>query len=142
MTTTLIETIIAIACGHCRFTHASLAEVRQCAAEHHSGKRCAPWKCSWLVERPFCRQPECGMCEDGGHPPTECGAWSRQLFNAAGREIGYECTVGHDHIDAQARMEEGWDYAADPGEAALLAKYGTEPRHMDGHVWVEPLPAV
>jgi hypothetical protein len=53
---------------------------------------------------------------------------------------GYDCELGHEHTYEQARQAQGWDYASDAGEAALLAKYGTEPREMDGHVWAGPLP--
>ena len=68
---------------------------------------------------------------------VECGAPTR--YRADG--TGYDCESGHEHTDAQARQAQGWDYAGDDGEALLLARAGVEPREVDGHVWVRPLPA-
>src|SRR6266851_6293660 len=89
---------------------------------------CETGPCSWLSQD--------GWTEDGEPFIAECLA---PVFFTAD---GYECLAGHDFVTPEARREQGWDYAADEGEAALLAKYGVEPRHMSGHVWVEPLPVV
>lgn len=48
----------------------------------------------------------------------ECGA------SAAADDRGSHCEAGHDHVNAQARDAEGWDYAGDEQEAAVRAKYG------------------
>jgi hypothetical protein len=65
------------------------------------------------------------MCMDG---PTV------QSCTAARWETdrGSRCEHGHEYVTMEVRRDEGWDYAADEGEAGLLAKYGTFPVAMDG----------
>jgi len=48
---------------------------------------------------------------------------------------GSECTGGHEYIDQQVRISEGWEYAEDEGEARNLAMAGVEPRTSDGKIW-------
>jgi hypothetical protein len=89
------------------------------------------WTCGWLyqvrdrygVERD----------EDGQEVILECSGLAWELPN--GR--GHTCENGHEHINIETRVAERWDYAADAGEARLLAAAGTEPRDMElGRVWV------
>lgn len=72
------------------------------------------WPCDWLIE----------YRDEDGVSTRECGAPCRET------DTGWACQRGHEHVTAQVRAEQGWDYAADPSEATLLARYGTEPRDM------------
>lgn len=94
--------------------HRDVATVRRCFSTETT------WACSWLVAD--------GTTEDGEPWIRECGGLSWYL--ADGR--GYECEHGHDHIYDEVRAREGWDYAADPDEAGLLAGVGVHPVAMDG----------
>jgi len=94
--------------------HRDTATVRVCFSTIET------WACSWLVPVYF--------EEDGETGTRECGGLSWNLPN--GR--GYECENGHDHIYCEVRAAEGWDYAADPDEAGLLAGRGVHPVAMDG----------
>lgn len=94
--------------------HRDVATVRRCFSSETT------WACSWLV--PF-HYPE-----DGETYTRECGGLSWELPD--GR--GFECEHGHDHIYDEVRAVEGWDYAADPGEAGLLAGRGVAPVAMNG----------
>lgn len=107
-----------IRCGNRRHEtvthHRDVATVRRCFSDTET------WDCSWLV--PF-HYPE-----DGETGSRECGGLSWYLPD--GR--GYECENGHDHIYDEVRAAEGWDYAADPDEAGLLAGVGVRPVAMNG----------
>lgn len=105
-----------IACGHCHEHHASVAAVRACSQE----ATIAP--CHWLVE----------VSTEDGRAVVECGA--EAIFT----ERGYTCAAGHQHVNAQARHAEGWDYAESWGEAMDLARAGVEPLTMDGHLVTAP----
>jgi hypothetical protein len=115
---------MSIRCGNRPAHHGSIAyhetieSVRLCYGPTET------WSCSWLV--PW-------DTEDG--PGTrECGALSRYLPD--GR--GWACEHGHDHIYAEVCAAEGWDYAADPQEAGLLAGRGVRPVAMDGgHIEID-----
>jgi hypothetical protein len=45
---------------------------------------------------------------------------------------GWECSNGHEHVTAEVRYAEGWDYASDELEAAQLRKYGVQAVAMLG----------
>ncbi|MGW4528857.1 hypothetical protein [Amycolatopsis sp. NPDC004378] len=94
--------------------HASADAVRACFLAEET------WTCDWLTAH---TNPE-----DGEQYTVECGglAW----FLPEGR--GHTCEHGHDHIYAEVRHREGWDYAADPDEAGLLAGRGIQPVAMNG----------
>ncbi len=95
-----------IICGHCTERHASVATVRAC----HEGR---VFTCDWLVQYPI------PLTEDGArYAERECGA------AAISTERGWACEAGHEHVSAAVRATEGWDYAADDGEAALLLEHG------------------
>lgn len=93
-----------------RTYHASIESVRRCFSTETT------WACTWLRE----------IDTEDGPGVTECGALS---WNTA---RGYECEHGHDHVYDEVRAKEGWDYAADPDEAGLLAGRGVHPVAMDG----------
>jgi hypothetical protein len=76
------------------------------------------WPCGWLMYA--------GRDEDGELVVVECGAVATE------NSRGWTCTNGHEHVTAEARYREGWDYASDAGEAAQLRKYGTDVVAMDG----------
>lgn len=94
--------------------HASVEAVRAC---FQAGRT---WPCDWLVGE---TDPE-----DGELRTRDCGGLAWLLPD--GR--GYTCEHGHEHIHDEVRRSEGWDYAADPQEAGLLAGRGVRPVAMDG----------
>lgn len=96
-------------------THASVDAVRAC---YLAGET---WACDWLV--PLVN-PEDGEVSVA----VECGGLSWHLPD--GR--GYTCEYGHDHVYAEVRQKEGWDYVVDPEEAGLLAGRGVVPVAMNG----------
>jgi hypothetical protein len=108
----------AIRCGNRDHTettyHVNVDVVRRCFSATET------WACAWHVPVYF--------EEDGEAGSRECGGLSWHLPD--GR--GYECENGHDHIYDEVRAAEGWDYAADPDEAGLLAGVGVRPVAMDG----------
>lgn len=64
--------------------------------------------------------------EDGEPMLMECG----HALHVS--ERGWRCDNGHEHVTAQVRQMEGWDYAADEEEATLLRKYGVDAVAMNG----------
>ena len=105
-----------IRCGNCKSHHETVHDVREC---YDAGKYLGP--CTWLVMIDG---------EDGSYT-AECEAPMYERYD----NTGYECTAGHEHTFAEARMAQGWDYAADADEASQLARHGTEPRTMTGQIW-------
>lgn len=94
--------------------HASVDAVRACFLADEV------WACDWLAMH---THPE-----DGEQYALECGGLAWGLPD--GR--GHTCEHGHDHIYGDVRHREGWDYAADPEEAGLLAGRGIRPVAMNG----------
>lgn len=77
-----------------------------------------------------CSDLVAGYDEDG---PTayECGA---PLHHTAS---GYHCDKGHSYTYSAVRHAEGWDYADDATEAALLAQAGVVGvRPSDSRPWL------
>lgn len=109
---TLTDDATGIRCGSCKGRHGTVAGVRAC----HTGHEVGP--CDWLVRR--------GISEDGEEIILECGAdaWT------TARE--WACVHGHNHVSAQQRYEESWEYAHDHMEAENLARQGVHPMRMDG----------
>lgn len=102
-----------------RHTHPTVELVRICATAARFEKAGAKvWPCSWDME---------AMGEDGPYA-VRCNLPTMFTDDRG----SYECVGGHDHVPAEVRFEQGWDYAEDAGAAELLAKYGTEPRDMQG----------
>lgn len=54
---------------------------------------------------------------------SERGALSWHLAG----ERGYTCEAGHDHVYAEVRDREGWEYAEDEDEARQLARADATP---------------
>lgn len=100
-------------------------EVRGCSEAARDEKAGAEvWPCSWYL---------LGRYDDGSTFEYPCGLPTRY---APDRGRGsYECLAGHDHVPADVRDAQGWDYAGDEGEARLLARAGTVPVQMDGSPW-------
>lgn len=117
----------SIRCGKCAETHASVDAVKAC----HAGNL---FTCHWLVEIPFrwVTDEETGEVFDVEAHTRDCGA------EAIATERGWTCAAGHEHVTAEARRNEGWDYAEEYGEAADLALAGVEPRTMSGHIVTSP----
>jgi hypothetical protein len=101
----------SIMCGKCRRTHHSVPAVRAC----HDGKT---FTCGWLYYGP--------LMDDGERPVLACDALAWDTAR------GYECDNGHEHVNAEARRREGWDYAEDEYEAGALMAYGVQAVGMDG----------
>ncbi len=76
--------------------------------------------CTWAVERTtWVDDPEFGP-----EPWTrieDCGA------EVAHTDDRWECAAGHAHVSAEARDREGWDYAEDAYDAAVIASGGRTP---------------
>jgi hypothetical protein len=130
----LPDTAGTVKCGSCKSRHFTRDEVLHCYVA--AGKIENLFICGWQYEGAIATgDPD----EPYYRGVVECDAIA--TIRADGS--GFDCTAGHEHTNAQARWEQGWDYAEDAMEAAYLAKYGTEPRTMaHGAPWTEPLPAV
>lgn len=106
---------MTIRCGnreaHAETTyHGTIEEVRACF-------RGETWACTWLLGRTE-------YTEDGPMLRTwECGAASWHLAG----DRGYTCEAGHEHVYAEVRADEGWEYAEDEDEARRLASVGVMP---------------
>lgn len=108
----------SITCGNCHETHFSIDGVRHCYAGDAG-------VCGWQT---YLRD-RWGFVtnEDGERIVEECPA----LIWDNGR--AQVCELGHEHVHAEARYREGWDYADGPEEAQRLAKVGVGSVGMDGH---------
>lgn len=115
----LPDTAGTIKCGSCKSRHFTAYDVLACYVA--AGLIKDAWPCGW------------GMLAQGEDGPYTifCDAPARARADGT----GYDCILGHEHTTAEARRQQGWDYASDLGEAELLAKYGTEPRTMTGQIW-------
>lgn len=109
---------MAFICGNCKNKHRDAADGRAC----YAGKTVpVVGPCTWLVARPYLDFDYIEQTTE-----TECGA------EAVYTERGFTCAAGHSHVNAEFRVQEGWDYAHDEEEAYVLAYYGTVPMRMDG----------
>lgn len=100
--------------GGCGERHETVAEARACN-EGRLGT------CGWLVEKKYL---DFDYME--AVVLVECGATTIHT------DRGWSCADGHSHVYAEARHQEGWDYAEDKEEAYVLAHFGTTPVRMDG----------
>ena len=108
--------------GQARHDHQAVEEVRECYQAARDEAAGTPvWQCGWLLE---------GRYDDGSRYTFPCEAPAR--FTPERAEGSYACTRGHDHIPAEVRYAEGWDYAADEDEAELLRRHGTQAVAMNG----------
>lgn len=115
----------SIKCGHCSRRHSSAATVQACAQGNL-------FSCHWIVER-----YEGWVDEETGQTESwlvnvECGA------EAIGTERGWACAAGHEHVNAQTRMNERWDYAEDADEAMGMVRVGVQPFTMNGRIATSP----
>ena len=100
--------------------HEKIWQVKEC----FEAKRAGDFPCNWLVEFSY---------DDGSRGTRDCGRPARIL---PGDGNSFECNGGHEHISQERRIEEGWEYAEDEGEARNLVFAGVEPRTFDeGKVW-------
>ena len=100
-------------CGNCK-THAlSVKSVRACYES-----KLGVGGCGWLVSL--------GFDDCGGEIIRECGA------HLTMSDRGWSCEGGHEHVYAEVRWSEGWDYCADEGEAILLRRAGVDAVAMNG----------
>jgi len=82
------------------------------------------WPCSWLLE---------GRYDDGSIFHYACGLPTR--YDDTRQDGSYHCDGGHDHVPAEVRYAEGWDYTDDPDEALGMMKHGVLPVRPDGKAW-------
>lgn len=93
-----------------KHTHFSVEAVRR-----HFQEETQP--CTWLVERPY---------DDGTTWIGDCGALSWLTHDGD----GFECEVGHSHVGEETRLREGWEYAEDEFDAAVILRGGRMPVPM------------
>lgn len=123
---TLPDTAGTIRCGSCRSRHLTRAQILHCYVE--AGKIEGKFICGWQYEGAIATgDPD----EPFYRGVIECDAIATIRSDGS----GFDCEAGHEHTNAQARQEQGWEYAEDFGEAEQLAKAGVEPRTMTGQVW-------
>lgn len=110
----------------CKGSHRSVAEVKACFAAKVAGA----WPCTWLIEGPI---PTGDPDEPYYKGTFECGAPARYTDE----EGSYTCDEGHAHTPAWVRDRQGWDFAADRGEAEALALAGVLPVEFaaERHPW-------
>jgi hypothetical protein len=107
----------SITCGNCKSTHYSVEGVRRCYAGQAG-------PCSW---QSYARDRWGYLTdEDGARIVLNCDALAWDNGRA------FVCEAGHEHVWAQNRADEGWEYAEDADEARTLAKAGVMPVGMDG----------
>jgi hypothetical protein len=112
---------MAITCGKCKEKHLTVDAVRACHTRD-------TFACHWLIERPAGWHVE---AEDFVEASIiECGALAWE------HERGWTCETGHEHIYAEVRSREGWEYAEDENEARGLAKAGVFPVDMQGRAFI------
>ena len=108
-----------------RHTHPTVERVMLCyAAARDEARGMMVWPCTWLLE---------GRYDDGSKFTYECRLPTR--YDAEAQDGSYACAGGHDFVPPETRYEQGWDYAADEGEAILLGRAGVRPVQMDGKSW-------
>lgn len=104
-------------------THTTVDLVRACYLDPNT------FTCDWLVEVPAHWVEEIEDFVDA--QIVECGALAWELPD----NRGWTCENGHEHIRAEVRDREGWDYAEDREEAKRLAKVGVASVQIDGRPW-------
>lgn len=113
-----------INCGHCHDSHHSIAQVRVCGTQRYTipetGETVDAWPCDWLLNY---------IDDEGETREREC--WHPSWLTGRGNT----CAAGHEHVRAEFRAAEGWDYAS-PDEAYALAAAGTMPVGMDGKPYI------
>ncbi len=123
-----------IRCANCDGAHTSVAAIAAC----HLG---ALTTCGWLVEHPGRWVDAEWTNHDGTTEATsdyiegglaDCGA---ETIHTA---RGWTCAHGHEHVNIDTRLAEGWDHAEDYDEALGMARAGVEPRTMSGHTVLGP----
>jgi hypothetical protein len=108
--------------GRERHDHQDVAQVRSCyQAAQDVARGTEVWPCTWLLE---------GRYDDGSRFTFECGSPSR--LTPEHGEGSYACESGHDHVPAEVRLEQGWDYAEDAEEAMRLRRNGVQAVAMNG----------
>jgi hypothetical protein len=104
----------------CFGVHETVAEVQDCYRKARVARNDPDYfPCGWLVE----------IRTEDGIAAIACGALARVTSR------GFECEAGHEHVHAEIRHREGWEYAEDLDEAHQLFRAGVEPRTMAGQVW-------
>jgi hypothetical protein len=107
-------------------TFDTVADARWLAAKLAAGYSLGDKGCDWLIER---REFD-GM--DVAEWIAECGA---VLVYTDDR---WECLAGHEHVSMQAREREGWDYAEDAYDAAVITQGGRAAVPMGPGTYIDP----
>ncbi|WP_433259269.1 hypothetical protein ACQPYK_49690 (plasmid) [Streptosporangium sp. CA-135522] len=106
-----------IKCGNCSNRHFSVTSVRMCY--QYGGVL----PCDWLIDT---RR----YTEDGEPIIVACGA------DAWTTDRGWRCAAGHEHVSAEVRDREGWDYVTEDEAEGFARNTGRVPVLMNGHPWV------
>jgi hypothetical protein len=107
----------SITCGKCKKTHTAVGLVKACY-QGNTGL------CGWQYNVPTHYSPEAEDFIDAYTAECDALSWWD--------ERGTYCEAGHEHVNAQARHDEGWDYAEDIDEATNLRKHGIQAVSMRG----------
>lgn len=107
----------SIICGYCKKTHSAVALVKAC----YQGQTGI---CGWQYNVPTVYSPEVEDFIDAHTEECDALSWWD--------ERGTYCEAGHEHVWAEARAAEGWDYAEDIDEANRLRKLGVQVVSMRG----------
>ena len=84
-----------------------------------------PHACQWVVQTN-------DYDEDGDRIQFDCGA------EVIAHDNGWECTAGHEHTTTEARQAQGWEYAEDAYDAAVIARGGRRYRPMAPGTYLDP----
>lgn len=98
----------------------------------------SPTRCGWMITfvPEVTYDPETGEAcfwDDPELPIRECGAELAE--NADG---SWACGAGHEHTAMATRWGQGWDYAEDGYDAAVLGLAGREARPMGPTTFIDP----
>lgn len=107
----------SITCGYCKKTHSAVALVKACYAGDTG-------PCGWQYNVPTVWSPEAEDFIDAHTAECDALSWWD--------ERGTYCEAGHEHINAETRHDEGWDYVDDAEEARRLRKLGIQAVSMRG----------
>jgi len=96
------------------------------------------------VKRHYLDTDNTGICGDlyMGHYIDADGFAESAVMECPGlrwvTERGSECEYGHEHTDQETRQREGWDYAEDAFDAAVIGRGGRDYRPMGPGTFIDP----
>lgn len=87
--------------------------------------------CNWLVERTFVFEGDDDYPTEVETRVVDCGA------EAAYTDDRWVCAAGHEHVSMEAQEREGWAYAEDDYDAAVIARGGRTPVPMGPNTHID-----